>query len=211
MGTVIERAEKALKEKLTLPKGYFYEWSGQFEYWKEALENLKIIIPSVILLIVLLVWFTFGRLFETLLVLATLPVATFGGVLLMYILGYNVSIASIAGFLALLGIAAEMGIVMVVYIQNALKELPENHTKQEAFEAIYRGAVKRIRPKFMTFLAILFGLLPIMLGKGTGSEVMSRIAAPMVGGILSTIVIVLIMVPALYAVYVELKERLKLS
>ncbi len=211
MGTVIERAEKSLKENLTLPKGYFYEWSGQFEYWKEALENLKIIIPSVILMIVLLVWFTFNRFFETLLVLATLPVATFGGVLLMYILGYNVSIASIAGFLALLGIAAEMGIVMVVYIQNALKELPENHTKQEAFEAIYRGAVKRIRPKFMTFLAILFGLLPIMLGKGTGSEVMSRIAAPMVGGILSTIVIVLIMVPALYAVYVELRERLKFS
>ena len=211
MGTVIERAEKALKANLTLPKGYFYEWSGQFEYWKKALEDLKIIIPSVILMIILLVWFTFNRFFETLLVLATLPVATFGGVLLMYILGYNVSIASIAGFLALLGIAAEMGIVMVVYIQNALKELPENHTKREAFEAIYRGAVKRIRPKFMTFLAILFGLLPIMLGKGTGSEVMSRIAAPMVGGILSTIVIVLIMVPALYAVYVELKERLKLS
>jgi len=207
MGTVIERAEKVLKEKLQLPKGYYYEWSGQFEYWKKALENLKVIIPSVIVMIILLVWFTFGRLFETFLVILTLPVATFGGVLLMYFLDYNISIASIAGFLALLGIAAEMGIVMVVYIQNALKELPESFTRKEAFEAIYHGAVKRIRPKFMTFGAILLGLLPIMLGHGTGSEVMSRIAAPMVGGILSTIVIVLLFVPALYAIYVDIKLR----
>ena len=205
MGTVIERADKILKENLKLPKGYYYEWSGQFEYWKKALENLKVIVPSVILLIILLVWFTFNKLFETFLVLITLPVATFGGVLLMYILNYNISIASIAGFLALLGIAAEMGIVMVVYIQNALKE-SEIKDKKDAFEAIYRGAVKRIRPKFMTFSAILLGLLPIMLGHGTGSEVMSRIAAPMVGGILSTIVIVLIIVPALYAIYVDFSK-----
>ncbi len=203
MGTVIERAEKVLKEHLQLPKGYWYEWSGQFEYWKKALENLKVIIPVVILSIVLLVYFTFNRLFETLLTLTTLPVATFGGVLLMYILDYNISIAAIAGFLALLGIAAEMGIVMVVYIQNSLKELGEIRSKEEAFEAIYRGAVKRIRPIFMTFSAILLGLLPIMKGHGTGSEVMSRIAAPMVGGILSTFIIVLIFVPAIYAIYVE--------
>jgi len=205
MGTVIQRADKVLKENLKLPKGYYYEWSGQFEYWKKALENLKVIVPFVILLIILLVWFTFNKLFETFLVLITLPVATFGGVLLMYLLNYNISIASIAGFLALLGIAAEMGIVMVVYIQNALKE-SEIRSKRDAFEAIYKGAVKRIRPKFMTFGAILVGLLPIMLGHGTGSEVMSRIAAPMVGGILSTIIIVLIIVPALYAVYVDFKK-----
>ncbi len=207
MGTVIEKAERVLKEELKLPKGYYYEWSGQFEYWKEALENLKVIIPSVLVMIVLLVWFTFGRPFETFLVILTLPVATFGSVLLMYLLDYNVSIASIAGFLALLGIAAEMGIVMVVYIQNALRGLPEDFTKEEAFGAIYHGAVKRIRPKFMTFGTILLGLLPIMAGHGTGSEVMSRIAAPMVGGILSTIVVVLLFVPALYAVYVDIKLK----
>ncbi len=212
MGTVIERAESVLREKLHLPKGYYYEWSGQFEYWKKALENLKIIIPIVLLLIVLLVYFTFGRLFETALVLLTLPVATFGGVMLMYLMGYNVSIASIAGFLALLGIAAEMGIVMVVYIQNALlhraTELGGRITdRKEAFETIYSGAVRRIRPIFMTFSAILLGLLPIMKGHGTGSEVMSRIAAPMVGGILSTFVIVLLFVPALYAVYMEVIVR----
>ena len=209
MGTIIENAEKVLKENLKLPKGYYYEWSGQFEYWKKAMENLKVIVPSVIIMIVLLVWFTFNKFFETFLVLITLPVATFGGVLLMYLLNYNISIASIAGFLALLGIAAEMGIVMVVYIQNALKELPPNATKEEMFEAIYHGAVKRIRPKFMTFGAILIGLLPIMIGHGTGSEVMSRIAAPMVGGILSTLIIVLIIVPAFYAIYVELLHRVK--
>ncbi len=212
MGTVISRAEKVLQEKLKLPKGYYYEWSGQFEYWKKALENLKVIIPIVILLIVLLVYFTFNRLFETILVLLTLPVATFGGLLLMYILGYNISIASIAGFLALLGIAAEMGIVMVVYIQNSLLhralELGGRiTTREEAFEAIYSGAVKRIRPIFMTFSAILLGLLPIMSGHGTGSEVMSRIAAPMVGGILSTFIIVLLFVPALYAIYMEWNTR----
>ena len=205
MGSIIKNADRILKEKLKLPKGYYYEWSGQYEYWKKALEDLKVIIPSVILLIILLVWFTFNRLFETALVLLTLPAAIFGGVFLMYINGYNVSIASIAGFLALLGIAAEMGIVMVVYIKNSLKELPEGFTKKEAFEAIYHGAVKRIRPKFMTFSAILVGLLPIFLGKGTGSEVMSRIAAPMVGGIISTIIVVLIFIPALYAIYLDLK------
>ncbi|HIQ49233.1 MAG TPA: efflux RND transporter permease subunit [Aquifex aeolicus] len=210
MGTVIKRADKILKEKLHLPKGYYYEWSGQFEYWKKAVENLKVIVPVVILSIVLLVWFTFNKIFETFLVLMTLPVATFGGVLLMYLLNYNISIASIAGFLALLGIAAEMGIVMVVYIQNAIKELPANYSKEEAFEAIYHGAVKRIRPKFMTFSAILIGLLPIMYGHGTGSEVMSRIAAPMVGGVISTIVIVLLFIPALYAIYMDFKDKLKL-
>ncbi len=212
MGTVIQRAEKVLQERLQLPKGYYYEWSGQFEYWKKALENLKVIIPLVILLIVLLVWFTFGRLFETVLVLLTLPVATFGGVMLMYLLDYNISIASIAGFLALLGIAAEMGMVMVVYIQNSLLHTATQHggkipDKRTAFEAIYHGAVKRIRPKAMTFFAILLGLLPIMKGHGTGSEVMSRIAAPMVGGILSTFIIVLIFVPALYAIYMDWTMR----
>ena len=215
MGTVIARAEKVLKESLELPKGYYYEWSGQFEYWKKALENLKVIIPVVILMIILLVYFTFNKLFETFLVLLTLPIATFGGVLLMYILDYNISIASIAGFLALLGIAAEMGIVMVVYIQNALlhhatEEGGRLKSKQDAFEAIYEGAVKRIRPISMTFSAILLGLIPIMMGHGTGGEVMSRIAAPMVGGVLSTFVIVLLFVPALYAIYVEIVMRKKL-
>lgn len=210
MGTVIEIADKILKEKLHLPKGYYYEWSGQFEYWKKAVENLKVIVPIVILSIVLLVWFTFNKIFETLLVPMTLSVATFDGFLLMYLLDYNISIASIAGFLALLGIAVKMGTVMVVYIQNVLKESPKNYGKEEAFEAIYHGAVKRIRPKFMTFGVILMRLLPILYGHGTGSEVMSRIATPMVGGIISTIVIVLLFIPALYAIYMDFKSKLKL-
>jgi len=202
MGTVVERSEEALKEKLKLPKGYYYEWSGQFEYWKKTMENLKMVVPAVLISIVILVWFTFNKLFETLLVLLTLPAAMFGGIVLMYLLGYNISVASIAGFLALLGIAAEMGIVMVVYIQNSLRE-----TSKDIFEAIYSGAVKRIRPKFMTFSTILIGLLPVMREEGTGSEVMSRIAAPMVGGILSTLITVLLLVPALYAIYVEWRMR----
>ncbi len=210
IGGLIEKADKILKEKLELPPGYYYEWSGQYEYWKKALENLQVIIPVVILSIVLLVYFTFNRFFETFIVLLTLPIATFGGFLLMYIMDYNISIASIAGFLALLGIAAEMGIVMVAYIKHALEEWEKEgkvKSKENLFEAMYFGAVKRIRPKSMTILAILIGLIPIFIGKGTGSEVMSRIAAPMVGGVISTFVIVLFIIPSLYAIYLERAHR----
>lgn len=194
MHRIIQQAEERIKERIELPKGYYYRWTGQFEYWQRATEDLKIILPLVVLIIVLLVYLSVERLFETFLVLFTLPSSLLGGLLLMYLFDYKISIASIAGFLALLGIAAEMGIVMVVYIMNSLKE--EN---KDFMSAIYEGAVKRIRPKTMTMLTIVSGLVPAVYLKGVGAEVISRIALPMLGGVVSSFITALFLIPALYS------------
>ncbi|GBC88263.1 Cation efflux system protein CusA [bacterium HR13] len=195
MGKVLQEGERRIKESVKLPSGYYYQWSGQFEYWQKALEDLKLIVPLVLLLVVLLVYLSLGRVFETLLVLLTLPSSLLGGFLVMWLFGYKLSIASIAGFLALLGISAEMGIVMVVYIMKALQERGDKAFK----EAIYEGAVRRIRPKAMTVLAISAGLLPAVYLKGVGAEVISRIAMPMLGGVISSFLTALFVVPALYS------------
>ncbi len=200
---IVKDGEKRIKEGITFPVGYYYQWSGQFEYYQKAIEDLKLIVPLVVLLIVVLVYMSLGKLFETFLVLLTLPSSLLGGFLLMYILDYKLSIASIAGFLALLGIAAEMGIVMVIYIMKSLEE-----KKGESFEeAIYEGAVKRIRPKAMTMMAIVAGLLPAIYLKGVGAEVISRIALPMLGGVVSAFLTALFILPALYS----LKHRKTIS
>ncbi len=191
---IIEEGNRRIQESVSLPAGYYYEWSGQFEYYKKAMEDLKVIIPLVLLSIVLLVYLSLGRLFETLLVLFILPSSLFGGFFLMYLLDYKLSVASIAGFLALLGISAEMGIVMVVYIMKALEE----DKGKNLYQAIYEGAVKRIRPKSMTMLTIVAGLLPAVYLQGTGAEVISRIALPMLGGVISSFLTALFIVPALY-------------
>ncbi len=195
MGKVLQEGERRIKESVKLPSGYYYQWSGQFEYWQKALQDLKLIVPLVLLLVVLLVYLSLGRVFETLLVLLTLPSSLLGGFLFMWLFGYKLSIASIAGFLALLGISAEMGIVMVVYIMKALQERGDKVFK----EAIYEGAVRRIRPKAMTVLAISAGLLPAVYLKGVGAEVISRIAMPMLGGVISSFLTALFVVPALYS------------
>ncbi|MEJ5338459.1 MAG: CusA/CzcA family heavy metal efflux RND transporter [Aquificaceae bacterium] len=194
LGRILEEGEKRIKEGINLPSGYFYEWSGQFEYWKRAMEDLRVIVPLVLLTIVLLVYLSLGRLFETLLVLFTLPSSLFGGFFLMWLFDYKLSIASIAGFLALLGIAAEMGIVMVVYIMKALERRGEKSFE----EAVYEGAVKRIRPKSMTMLTVVAGLVPAVYLQGTGAEVISRIALPMLGGVVSSFLTALFVLPALY-------------
>jgi Cu(I)/Ag(I) efflux system membrane protein CusA/SilA len=192
---IVKDGERRIKERINLPTGYYYQWSGQFEYYQKAMQDLRIIVPLVLLLIVVLVYLSLGKLFETFLVLLTLPSSLLGGFLLMYLLDYKLSLASIAGFLALLGIAAEMGIVMVVYIMKSLEE-----GKDKSFEeAIYEGAVKRIRPKAMTMLAIVAGLLPAVYLKGVGAEVISRIALPMLGGVVSAFLTALFILPALYS------------
>jgi Cu(I)/Ag(I) efflux system membrane protein CusA/SilA len=192
---IVKDGEKRIKERINLPTGYYYQWSGQFEYYQKAMHDLRLIVPLVLLLIVVLVYLSLGKLFETFLVLLTLPSSLLGGFLLMYLLDYKLSLASIAGFLALLGIAAEMGIVMVVYIMKSLEE-----GKDKSFEeAIYEGAVKRIRPKAMTMLAIVAGLLPAVYLKGVGAEVISRIALPMLGGVVSAFLTALFILPALYS------------
>lgn len=191
IGKIVEESEKIIKEKVNLPNGYYYQWSGQWEYWQNAINDLKVIIPIVLILIVILVYISLSKMFETFLIIFTLPSSIFGGLVLMYLLDLKLSLASIAGFLALLGIAAEMGIIMIVYIVKALEEGKE----------IYDGAVKRIRPKAMTMITIVVGLLPAVFLKGTGSEVLSKIAIPMFGGVITSFITSLFLIPAIYTIF----------
>ena len=197
----IKKAEKVLSD-IKLPAGYFIEWAGQSQYLEHAKERLKFIIPLTILLIFLLVYITFRNLKNTLIVILSLPFAFIGGLLYLQYLNFNLSIAVVVGFLALLGVAVETAIVMIIYIENAAKKhKPKN--KEELFKAIYEGAVLRVRPKIMTVATILGGLIPLMYITGVGSEVMQRIAAPMIGGIISSAVLTLILIPAIYAVFTK--------
>ena len=191
---IVEEGNRLIRANVSFPEGYYYTWSGQYEYWQKAKEKLIIIIPAVLITIFILIYLTFGRMLETFVVVFTLPACVFGGFLFMYLLDYKISLASIAGFLALLGVSAEMVIVMIVYMMNALKEGKFNNLD----EALYYGAVKRIRPKAMTMLTLVVGLIPASFSTGVGSEVMSRIAIPMLGGVISSFFVALVCVPAIY-------------
>lgn len=198
---IVQTATERINKEVNFPAGYYYQFSGQFEYWQEALNDLKLIIPLVLITIFVLVYLSFERVFETVLVIVTLPVSVFGGFLVMYILGYKLSIASITGFLALLGIAAEMSIVMIIYIVNALKE-SKIVSKEEFINKVYFGSVKRVRPKTMTLITILASLIPAVLLKGPSSEIISVVALPMLGGILTSFITSLFLIPALYSLKV---------
>jgi copper/silver efflux system protein len=198
--TYKEEAQKLLNE-ITLPTGFYYEWSGQSEYLERALERLIYIIPLTFAIIFVLIYFALRNITYTTIIFFTLPFALTGGIFYLEFLNFNISIAVIVGFLALLGVAAETSIVMLIYLHEAMHELHEK-TKQpnklEIFEAIYKGAVLRLRPKLMTLFAILGGLIPIMYIHGVGSEVMQRIAAPMIGGMLSSAFLTLFIIPAVF-------------
>ena len=194
IGGYVADAQKAVREQVKFPPGYFVTWSGQFEYMERAKDKLKVVVPLTILIIFVLLYFNFQRITETLIVMLSVPFALVGGIWLMYLLGYNLSVAVAVGFIALLGVAAEIGVVILIYIDQARKSTPGLH------EAIIQGALMRVRPIMMTVAAIIGGLLPIMWGSGTGSEVMRRIAAPMVGGMVSVTVLALVVIPAIYAV-----------
>ena len=206
IGGYVADAKKAVAEKVKFPPGYYATWSGQFESMERAIEKMKVVVPVTLLIIFLLLYLNFKRLTETLIVMLSVPFALVGGVWLMWLLGYNLSVAVAVGFIALAGVAAETGVVMLIYLDHAWEELK---TKRRAsgqepslgdlYEAIMEGAVERVRPKMMTVVAIMAGLLPIMWGTGTGSEVMSRIAAPMVGGMISSTILTLAVIPAIYA------------
>ena len=203
IGGYVEEAQKAVRESVQFPPGYFVTWSGQFEYLERAKRKLTIVVPVTLLIIFLLLYFNFRRISDTLIVMLSVPFALVGGVWLMYLLGYNLSVAVAVGFIALLGVAAETGVVMLIYLDQALeKRRAATHalTTQDVHEAIMEGAVDRVRPKMMTVVAIMAGLLPIMWSTGTGSEVMRPIAAPMIGGMISSTVLTLIVIPAIYAV-----------
>jgi Cu(I)/Ag(I) efflux system membrane protein CusA/SilA len=183
------------------PAGYSLVWSGQYEYIQQAKERLAIVIPVTLALIFLLLYLHFGNLTDTLIVMATLPFALVGGVWLLYLLGYNLSVAVDVGFIALAGLAAETGVVMLVYLDSAFRDhrsRGEMRGVADLKAAITEGAVGRLRPKLMTVTTTLIGLLPVMVGTEAGSDVMKRIAAPMVGGLISSTLLTLIIIPAVY-------------
>jgi len=206
IGGYVAEAKQAVARQIAFPPGYYVAWSGQFEFMERAIEKMKVVIPLTLLIIFLLLYLNFRRITETLIVMLSVPFALVGGVWLMWVLGYNLSVAVAVGFIALAGVAAETGVVMLIYLDHAWAELKAKRraagatpTVGDLYDAVMEGAVERVRPKMMTVVAIMAGLLPIMWGTGTGSEVMSRIAAPMVGGMISSTVLTLAVIPAIYA------------
>ena len=207
LGGYVNEARKAVAEQVTLPAGYHIEWSGQFEYLQRAADRLKTVVPVTLLAIFVLLYMNFRRLTETFIVMLSVPFALTGGFWLMYLLGFNMSVAVAVGFIALAGVAAETGVVMLMYLDHALADLKEQRrsegqalTTGDLYQAIMEGAVERVRPKIMTVVAIMASLLPILWSTGTGSEVMKRIAVPLVGGMLSSTILTLLVIPAIYAI-----------
>ena len=193
----VREMQREVAAKVQLPPGYSVSWSGQFEYLERATQKLKLVVPFTLLIIFVLLYLTFRRIDEALLIMATLPFALVGGVWLLWALDYNLSVAGAVGFIALAGVAAEFGVIMLLYLKHAWEDRSED-TEAELHRAIEHGAVMRVRPKAMTVAVILAGLFPILWGGGTGSEVMQRIAAPMVGGMITAPLLSMFLVPAAY-------------
>ncbi len=191
---IVGDLQRAIAEKVKLPPGISVSYTGQFEFLERATQRLKIVVPATLLIIFALLYATFRRWDEAALIMATLPFALTGGVWLLYLLGYNQSVATGVGFIALAGVAAEFGVVMLIYLKHALAE----HSPEDVEAAVREGALLRVRPKAMTVAVILAGLFPILIGTGTGSEVMSRIAAPMIGGMLTAPLLSMLIIPAAY-------------
>jgi Cu(I)/Ag(I) efflux system membrane protein CusA/SilA len=191
---IVGDLQRAIAEKVKLPPGISVAYTGQFEFLERATQRLKIVVPATLLIIFALLYVTFRRWDEAALIMATLPFALTGGVWLLYLLGYNQSVATGVGFIALAGVAAEFGVVMLIYLKHALAE----HSPEDVEAAVREGALLRVRPKAMTVAVILAGLFPILIGTGTGSEVMSRIAAPMIGGMLTAPLLSMLIIPAAY-------------
>jgi Cu(I)/Ag(I) efflux system membrane protein CusA/SilA len=205
LGGYVAEAQKAVAASVKFPPGTYVAWSGQFEYLERAEARLKVVVPVTLLIIFLLLYLNFRTLAETLIVMLSVPFALVGGLWLSWWLGFNLSVAVAVGFIALAGVAAETGVVMLIYLDNALSELKAERrargqpfTREDLHDAIMEGAVERVRPKMMTVVAIMAGLLPIMWSSGTGSEIMQRIAVPMIGGMVSSTLLTLIVIPAVF-------------
>ena len=206
LGGYVNEARRIVAEKVALPPGYYALWSGQFEYLERAQRRLLIVVPATLAMIFLLLYLNFRRLSDTLIVMLSLPFSLIGGLWLMDIMGFNMSVAAAVGFIALAGVAAETGVVMLIYLNQAWKEMGDRRAQEgrplshaDLHDAIMVGAVDRVRPKMMTVAAIMAGLLPILWNTGVGSEVMQRIAVPMIGGMVSSTVLTLVVIPALFA------------
>ncbi|EGU48057.1 putative silver efflux pump [Vibrio ichthyoenteri ATCC 700023] len=208
LGSYVKEAQLAVTQQLALPAGYSLTWSGQYEYMERAKERLSVVVPITLAIIVLLLYLSFRRVGEVLIIMATLPLALVGGLWLMYGLGFNFSIAVGVGFIALAGVAVEIGVIMLVYLNQAwddkTRSATQNQTlltQQQLDDAISEGAGLRVRPVMMTVSTVIIGLIPIMYGHGTGSEVMQRIAAPMIGGMASALLLTLLVLPAIFKLW----------
>ncbi|MGZ5872314.1 MAG: efflux RND transporter permease subunit [Bradyrhizobium sp.] len=215
LGGYVADAKQAVKASIHFPPGYYVMWSGQYEYLERATARLKVVVPVTLMIIFLLLYLNFRSIADTMIVMLSLPFALVGGIWLMWWLGFNLSVAVIVGFIALAGVAAETGVVMLIYLNHALAEVRarceaegRGLTRHDLYDAIMMGAVERVRPKMMTVVAIMAALLPIMWSTGTGSEIMQRIAVPMIGGMVSSTLLTLIVIPAIYGL---VKESLRVS
>ena len=207
LGGYVADAQRAVATQIKFPPGYYVTWSGQFEYLERAKARLQVVVPFTILIVFLLLYLNFRRVTETLIIMLSVPFSLVGGVWMMWWLSFNLSVAVAVGFIALVGVAAETGVVMLIYLDQAYTELRETRaaegrpfTHDDLYAAIMHGGGERVRPLMMTVSAIIAGLLPIMWNHGTGAEVMQRIAVPMIGGMVSATVLTLVVIPAIYAV-----------
>ncbi|GAB5381409.1 MAG: CusA/CzcA family heavy metal efflux RND transporter [Aliiglaciecola sp.] len=205
VGNYVENAKKRLAQSLDMPPGYSLNWAGQYEYIERAKEKLTYVLPLTLVLIVFLLYVNFRSIAEVLIIIITLPFALIGGIGLLHLEGFNLSVAVGVGFIALAGVAVEIGVLMIVYLNQSYEELLQtkkvSYTEQEIIDSISQGASQRVRPIFMTVLTVILGLLPVLYGDGTGSEVMSRIAAPMVGGMASALLLSLFILPVVYLLW----------
>ena len=206
IGGFVKEAKKAVLENVKFPPGYYAAWSGQYEYMERAYSKLKVIIPLTLAIIFLLLYFNFKSITECLIILLSIPFSLIGAAWILYILGYNISIGVALGFIALAGLDVEMGIVMLIYLDHVYKSRKDEGTMNTAldlYEAVMEGAVMRVRPKLMTVGTTIIGLLPIMWSVGTGADVMKRIAAPMVGGLFTSVLMELLVLPVIYFLWKE--------
>ncbi len=214
IGTYVKQAKILVDENIKLPAGYSLVWSGQYEYMEKARKTLNIIVPATLLVIFVLLFIHFGNIIEVLIVMASLPFALLGGFWLIYTLDYNMSVAVGVGFIALAGLATETGIVMLVYLDEVFKRKKKENlmnSNTDLKDAIIEGAVDRVRPKIMTVATTLIGLLPVMYGSGAGSQIMKRIAAPMVGGLVSSTIMTLVIIPVIYNLWKSWEIKSKRS
>ena len=215
IGGYVAKAKQVIAEQVKIPAGYTLEWSGQFEYMQRAAAKMRIVIPATLLLIFLLLYFNFGNLMAPVVVLLSVPFSLIGGFWLVWLLDFNLSVAVAVGFIALAGVAAEIGVLVLTFIDQEVAQRRENRRGEtggklapdELYEAVQSGVAKRVRPIAMTATAVIAGLVPIMLGSGTGSDVMQRIAAPMIGGMVSTTLLCLLVLPVIYGVILQYKEQ----
>jgi len=206
LGSYVADAQRQVASMVVMPPGYRLTWSGQYEYMQRAAQKLQVVIPATLAIIFLLLYFNFKNVGESVIVMLSVPFALVGGLWFIWLLGYNWSVAVAIGFVALAGVAAETGVVMLIYLDHAWQarqRAGQPPTLQDLYEAVMEGAVERVRPKIMTVTVIIGGLLPILWGSGAGASVMKRIAAPMVGGMVSSTILTLLVIPAIYSLWRE--------